>query len=311
MAQPTILPFPFDKLKKYTKKEADLLSMLTGYFPARGFEPLLTSRLTESFKKYLGSELIIQYESLYDAPFKQFIAGLPERFVCAAVSLTPLSRKVMIEIDPELAFALIDKILGGSGKTSLMNRPLTSLEEGILQFLVVKVLKELSTLMKGASYQLRFDKILTRTESLGLIEDKETSVVLLTFRLKFGPNDGYLRLCLPHPFLLDVFSGGEPVFDRSASDSRSFFDERSKNVESFKTIVWAEAGKVTLSASEIDNLERGDIILFDEAYPSYDKKHLSGNVRLRIGDVSNVGIDASVTEQPDTYQLKMERIIRE
>lgn len=309
MSQPIIQPFPFEKLKQFSHEEARLISQLTNYFPASGLGPQFLETFSELLKKYLGSSFLIRYESIFEAPYGKFIAGLPDRFIGMAVSLTPLTKKVIIEIDSDFAFALVDRLLGGPGEAPVALHSLTPLEEGILQFLVVKFLKELSPLTKGALGQLRFDKIVRTSAELSRMGDENETMILMTFRLRLNQTDSYLRLCLPSPLLLE-WEKKFPLFSARALPEDSFLESRLKSLEHFRTVVWGEVGYVSLSARELSQIQRGDIVLFDEAYPEFDGKKISGAVRLKLGEESLGGIEGKILDagSKETHQIQVKQV---
>ena len=291
---PSIQPFPFDKLKKFTGQEAELFSHLASYFPGRGYDLPILSKMVETLKKYLGSTFSLRFESLFAAPYEKFVAGLPSVFACFVVSLTPLPKKIMIELDSDLAFCLVDRMLGGPGEQPQNLHPFTSLEEGVLQFIVVRVLKELSSLMPKAPYQFRFDKIISTPSAISLLDEPQESMILITFRARINQTTGYIRLCLPHPVALQLFAEPGSV-DTS---------ERAKSFEHFRTSLWAEVGKVRLTAGEMRQVRRGDIVLFDDSHPDFDGKKLSGNLCLRVGQGTHGGIHATLQEG-DSLRVKI------
>ncbi len=286
MTKTSLQPFPFDKLKKLTRQEGELFSHLASYFPGQGYDPPLLLKMTETLKKYLGPTFSLRYESVFAAPYEKFVAGLPSLFACFVVSLTPLPKKIMIELDSDFAFCLVDRMLGGAGDQPQNLHPFTSLEEGVLQFVAVRLLKELSSLMPKAPYQFRFDKIVSLATAVSNLDEAQESVILITFRVRLNQTNGYIRLCLPHPVALQLFVATSNV-DTS---------ERAKNFEHFRTSVWAEVGKVTLTAGEMRRVQRGDIVLFDDSHPDFDGKKISGNICLRVGDGAHGGIHGTLEE---------------
>ena len=305
----TIQPFPFAKLKKVAKKEAEIFSWLAKYFPAPGLAPVFVEKLLEAMKRHLGAGFQLRYESVFEADHGKFIAGLPERFVCLVVSLTPLPEKVIIELDSDFSFALIDKMLGGEGVVPRLSRPYTKLEEGVLQFFCVKILKELADLMKQAPVKFRFDKIATQPQTLKALSEENESMVFLTFRLWLGEVEGYVRLAIPHAVVLSLASNPLTFMDGSLTRVAQFESQRLTAFDHFRTVLWGEVGRVTLTVAELKQLDRGDIILFDESYPTLSENHLSGCLRLRVGEGNSGEIDALVTESNETLKVKLERVI--
>lgn len=292
-------PFPFERLKKYSSREAALFNWLASCFPARDFSSPLLSNLTAVMKKYLGSSFSIQYESVFEAPFGQFVAGLPEHLVIPVVSLTPHPKKVMIEFDRAIAMASIDRMLGGPGEPPHLSQSITPLEEGVLEFLVIKILSELGQAFSVTGSKLRMDRMVTEAASLALLEDEKTPLVLLTFRVRVNQTDGYVRLALSLPLLMEM------NVEQSQTVPAAFFEERMKSFGHFRTVLWAEAGNVSLTVSDLENLERGDIILFDEAYATLDEGKWGGKVKLKVGEGTHGGLEASLSQGEKGFSARI------
>ena len=294
-------PFPFERLKKVTSGEAALFNWLAGCFPARNFSSPVLFALTEAMKKYLGSSFSIRYESVFEATFGQFVAGLPEHLVIPVVSLTPFPKKVMIEFDRALALASIDRILGGQGEPSGLAQSITPLEEGVLEFLVTKILNELGRVYPMAG-KLRMDRMVTAAAPLALLEEEKTSLILLTFRVHLHKTDGYVRIAIPLPLLNDI------SVRQGSFENASFFEERMKGFGHFRTLLWAEAGNVSLSVQDLENLERGDIILFDEAYSSLEEGKLAGAARLKVGEGLSGGMEADLSRGEKGFSARLNSV---
>ncbi len=301
MTESSITPFPFEKLKKYTDKQAELFTHLSHLLP---FELEGDNSILDVLKKYFGKQFTLRFESVFDAPYEKFIAGLPERFVAFVIGLTPSAKKVMIELDPDFALALVDKLLGGSGEVPQEFRPITSLQEGALKFVVVRILKELSDKLPQSPFSFRLDKVLSQATDLARQEDQGEWVILLTLRIKMGEVSGYIRLCFPHPLLSELAG---PAFQNLKDfEENSVFSKKLERMEAVRIPAWAEVARVSLLNNELAELRKGDIILFDETYSDFDGKNLSGNVHLRIGDEGLGVVEGKLVASQETLKIILE-----
>lgn len=305
-----ITSFPFDKLKKITAAQNNLLAPLLSAFPLRGYEPKVVQTLADNLKKFLGDSFRFRYESLYECSYAQFLEHLPERFLVLVVSLTPLTKKIIIELDPLISLALIDKLVGGTGKMPEAARPPSPLEEGVLQFLVVKVLRELSTAIAGQDHRLRLDRVVTQSRPLHLLEEEGGTTALVTFRFRVDHQDGYLRMAFTHSFLSEL-DRAQPIFDPQGIGADDFYASRLKGIDHFRNLLWAEVGRVTLTTLEIASLSRGDVLLLEECYPTFDGKKLHGGVRLRLGQGTGGFLDADVETGEGALRLRLKRVVKE
>lgn len=306
-----IQPFPFETLKTYSSKEASLLSWLYRVLPPSGYEPILSSRVTESCRKYLGTSFSIRSESVCDFSFSNFLEGLPEKFACAVVSLDHHPQKILIELDYGLSLSMVDRILGGAGQSRPAPGPLTSLEEGVLQFFVVKILQEIEN-FSGILPKPVLDKIVTRSSDLANFESPDARLILATFRVQLQNQDGYLRFVIPQSLLWPLRDSMERVIEKTLSRAEpSRIKDALRGFDSMKTVVWAEAGTVTLTPEDLSQIERGDIILLDEAYANFEGQKLTGEIIVRVGQDVPGGIRARIDGAEKSLKVKIEDIFQE
>lgn len=301
-----ITSYPFEKLKRYSREDARLIGSLAQLFPSRNFETPLVAKLAPLFKKYVGQSLEISYESLFESSYEQFVGNLAEHFVCFGVSLTPHVKPVIIEADSDLIFSIIDRTLGGDGASKLAKRALTPLEEGLLQFLVIECLQEVALLFENTEASLKWRHYYANTKILGRLEKPEARTILLTFRVRLGSEVGYVRLCFFEDFLKQVMASQVGDFAALASNQQKFLALRWQSLEHLRTVLWAEVGKVSLTTGEWAQLEKGDIVMFDEASPRLDNHgQLSGDIFLRCGDGESGGLMATLEVKDQNYMAKI------
>src|SRR5699024_10517397 len=69
--------------------------------------------LTTFFSSHLRSYVDITVASLDQIPYEEFIRSVPELTVLNVYSVSPLDGNIITEINPNIAYGLIDRILGG------------------------------------------------------------------------------------------------------------------------------------------------------------------------------------------------------
>lgn len=300
---PEIQPFPFEQLPQYSLKQVELINRLVKAFPARGIEMAGIQALKDYLSPYLRLPLTVCYESIFETQYGRFVGNLPEPFVCVGLTVVPLTQKVLMEVDLKLCFALIDHMLGGAGRTNQL-RPLTILEQGLIQFLVVKCLGLLENKQLMALPSLRFDKLYGTREGVRILRSDEEDVILVTFRVRFGEIHGYIRLALPTHLIADL--QGEPsCFVVEHGDYR---ERRLQVMSHLHSLIWAEVGHVMLSPSELVALERGDIILLDDAHPQLQAGKLSGRVWLRLGDGEGGGLWGNIEADGSRVNVRVDEV---
>lgn len=132
--------------------------------------------------------------------------------------------------------------------------------------------------------------------------------MLLTFRVRVNKTEGYVRFCLPHPALFDLLSG---VQQRESEREQHQKKRRFGDFDHFRIMAWGEVGRVKLTAGEVRQIQRGDIVLLDEAYSDFDGKKISGSLKIRLGEGTAGGVEGKLVESGERYRVKLENVFNE
>ena len=129
-----VRPYDFARPNKLSKDQLRTLQMMHESF-ARGF----LSTLSAYLRSYVEAEVVAADAMTYE----EFSRVLPNPGVMAIFSLPPLEGSAMIEIDPDLGFAVIDRLLGGPGTTPKQVRELTELEQPVMKRVLEQIIEHL------------------------------------------------------------------------------------------------------------------------------------------------------------------------
>ncbi len=174
-----------------------------GQFGGKQFQSL--SSIHESFARSLslslGASLRTSLEvamlSIEPNSYEQFLQQSTESSYFAAVALTPLESPAAIELDAAIAFPMLDLLLGGEGKPEEQLRPLTEIEEQILESVMKMVCHELQSLWKPLmGTDVRFERRLRQPQSQSLMPGNER-IVVIQFEIAMGEARGFLKLLVP------------------------------------------------------------------------------------------------------------------
>src|SRR5262245_44536551 len=97
--------------------------------------------LSTSLSAYLRTIVNLSVVSVEQFAYGEFLGSLTDPTAFYALAITPFDELGAIEINPAVAFATIDRMLGGTGQPLAINRPLTEIEQNIVDS-VVKLLLE-------------------------------------------------------------------------------------------------------------------------------------------------------------------------
>ncbi|MBL7685698.1 MAG: hypothetical protein JNK65_06665 [Deltaproteobacteria bacterium] len=300
----TILPFAFKGLQKISRRELEIERGLFNYLPFATKDYVIQSALEGFLSKQFNLEAKIRLERIEEMRNADFIRLLPEHCLVGVLGIQPVTSKAMMWIDSVLAANLIDRVLGGKGDLLSELRSFSPIEEGVFQYLILKTLSHVYEATQDSTpVHFRLDRVAKSPKELTDLSSEDSSV-LVHFRVQVGTCIGFVALCFPHPFIEGAFLQHEPL-DHPGTQEYSLGLQRFDSVSFIKTQVWAEIGNVSLTISEKNQLEKGDVILFDQTQCQMSGPHLSGNVILRVGEGKGGGFLSQVVSADSPALIKV------
>lgn len=255
-----IKPYDFRRPNKLSKDQIRTLVML---------HENLARLLTTSFSTYLRSMVRGQVVSIDQLTYEEFTKSLHNPTVMNIISLKPLEGNLLIEISPQLAFAIVDRLLGGYGYSLEKIRELTDIEQTVIKRVMAKILPNIKEAWQVvAELNPGFESIELNPLFTQIIPPTDM-IVLVTLELRIAEAFGLMNVCLPLAVL-------EPILDRLNAQvwfTRS--SNKTSNNQSFSAIqqrlaqasiqVSAELGRATISVGELLTLAVGDVIQLDQS----------------------------------------------
>ncbi len=153
--------------------------------------------LSTSLSAYLRTTINLSVASVEQFSYQEFLASLTDPTAFYSLSIAPFDEVGAIEINPSVAFAMIDRMLGGSGQPAPVNRPLTEIEQNVVDEVVKLMLDGLAEAWKAVTsltFGIRGRE--TRPQMLQVAAPNEI-VCAVIFDLKVGDVRGMINLCIP------------------------------------------------------------------------------------------------------------------
>ncbi|MGD8399907.1 MAG: flagellar motor switch protein FliM, partial [Bacillota bacterium] len=129
-----IKPYDFRRPNKFSKDQLRTLVML---------HENMARWMTTSLSTYLRTMARVEVVSIDQLTYEEFTKSLPNPTVMNLISLKPLDGTIIMEFSPQLAFAIFERLLGGSGATTEKVRELTDIEQIVIKRIVLKMLNNI------------------------------------------------------------------------------------------------------------------------------------------------------------------------
>jgi flagellar motor switch protein FliM len=187
-AADSVLTYNFRRPDRVSKEQLRSLHFLHDRF---------ARNLSTSLSAFLRAMTDVSIVSVEQFAYSEFLMSLPDPTAFYSVAMPPLDGIGALELNPSVAFAMVDRMLGGSGETAAPNRALTEIEQNVLDAVVKLILEHLTETWRGITdVRFRIQGRETRPQMLQVTGPNEV-VILLAFDLTLGPSRGMLSISIP------------------------------------------------------------------------------------------------------------------
>lgn len=153
--------------------------------------------VSTSLSAYLRSATEVNVVSVEQFTYSEFLMSLPDPTAFYALGLPPVDSLGALELNPSIAFAMIDRMLGGSGRAPQMSRALTEIEQNVVDSVIKLILENLTESWRPIlNVQFRIHGRETRPQMLQVAAPNEV-FILLVFDIRIAETRGMLNLCVP------------------------------------------------------------------------------------------------------------------
>ena len=256
--QKKVKSYDFKRPDKFSKDQIRTLFMLH-----ESFSRLLNTYLSTHLRTIVNVEVA----SVEQLTYQEFVQSLANPSVISILAVPPLKGNIIMEVNTEIAFAFIDRVFGGEGKSGIKTRVLTEIEEAVMRRFVEKAT---SHLKEAWANVVEFYPSLEATESnpqFTQIVPPSDMVVIVTIQMKVGEVEGMMNICIPYLVLEPVMSKLTTTFWVASSVSKDDEPEQVKilqrKIERTKVPFLVEMGDINITINEFLTLGFGDVLQLD------------------------------------------------
>jgi flagellar motor switch protein FliM len=254
--------FRFNKrLDKFSTNQLQTLRTLHDNF---------TRLLNNSLSVYLRTRVEATIVSIEQISYGDFIASIGIPSILSIFSMDPLPGSGIVQVDLNLVFSIIDRLLGGPGWFPQKLRDLTDIERTLMQRFMARML---NSYRESWNYlltlSLKIEALDSNPQFIPRIIPLDQIVAYVSCELKIGDMAGVMNFCLPYLVLQSI---GPQLSDFQWSPSvvagRGMTEEDIaqlvRNVERAEVDVEVELGRTIVSLRDLISLQVGDLVLFDK-----------------------------------------------
>ncbi len=275
LSQPTesrkIKIYDFKRPDKFSKEQIRTVSIMHETF-ARLTTTALSAQLRSLVQVHVASVDQLTYE--------EFIRSIPNPTTLGVINMDPLKGSAILEVDPAITFAIIDRLFGGQGEGTKVTRDLTDIETTVMEGIIVRILGN----MREAWSQVidlrpRLGQIETNPQFAQIVPPSEM-VVLVTLETKVGEVEGMMNFCIPYLTI-------EPIISKLSAQYWYSSVRRGATTENLNILrdrlatiavpMVVEIGAMELLVRDVLSLSVGDVVRLPDS-------HIEDKMALRVGD---------------------------
>lgn len=250
-----IVPYNFRRPDRISKDQVRSLYLLHDWF---------SHSLSSSLPIFLRTISEVTLISVEQQAYVEFLYGLTDPTVLITLTMHPLQGVAVLELNPTVAFPVIDRLLGGTGAPLDTPRAVTEIEQKVLESFFRIVADDLREAWKPLiELDLQIVGRETRPQLLQIVAPNEV-VVSIVFHVQIGDVRGMMSLCIPAIVLEPVIARfNQSSYTRNREvvpkQTRALIDQLAR----ISFPVSAEIRGSTASAEDILKIAPGDILLLD------------------------------------------------
>ncbi len=245
------------------------------------------TRIHENFARYLTTYFSAQLRtfvqinvvSVDQLPYDEFIRSVPKMTILNIFEAEPLEGRMVLEVHPNVAFAMLDRLLGGAGTAPAKLNSLTEIETIVMERIFSRAFESFQEAWKTViDLSPRLEALETNPQFLQLVSPNET-IALISLSTKIGDTTGMINLCIPHVVI-------EPIMPRLSVNNLFFSPKKTRAPEEVEVLnerinkaklpIIAELGTSYISVREFLGLTNGDVIRLD--------KTIREGIHIKIGE---------------------------
>jgi len=246
--------YDFKRPTKFSKEQLRTLELIFEHYGR-----LLSTNLPA----YLRKNVTVTVVTSETITFNEFTNSLSNPVILGIANFQPLKGNIIIDMGSEVGYAILDRMLGGQGRTIEKMRDFSEIELNILNRIMAVCTELLREPWKNVlDITPYIERIETNTQFAQIIAPNEM-IALVTLSIKIGEVEGFLNMCLPFITIQDIVDNLNTKF-WFTNKNNSNDEDQSVYIESMlrkvDVPVKAVLGKSSIPVKDFLGLQVGDVI---------------------------------------------------
>ncbi len=248
------LRFSKDQIRSLTRIHENFARLLTTYFSAK-----------------LRTYVHISVASADQIPYEEFIRSIPKMTIMNVYEVPPLDGRILMEVNPNVAYAMLDRLLGGKGTSHNKVDTLTEIETKIMSTMFERAFENFSDAWDTvAEMDPQLTEFEVNPQFLQMVSPNET-VVVISLNTTIGETSGMINICIPHVVLEPILPKLSVHYWMQSEKKENQPLENAlleKEIQKADVPIIAELGTSEISIEDFLMLDTGDVIELNQRIDS-------------------------------------------
>lgn len=264
--------YDFNRPAKFSKEHLRTLEIIYEHYGRL---------ISNNLPVYLRKNVQVSVSSSETVTFSEFSNALSNPVILGIMDFQPLNGNIIVELSTNLGYAMIDRMLGGSGTPLEKSRSFSEIEMTIIEKMMVlftqlmrdpwKNVLEVSPMLSRLETNPQFAQIVAPTDMTAIV----------TLNMKIGDVEGYINICLPFLTLEDIMDKLNTKYWYSTmqeNKDQNYEEYIEALIRKVDVPVKAVLGKSNISVSDFLGLQIGDCIRLNTKVDSEMEVYV-GNIK--------------------------------
>ncbi len=284
-----VTSYNFARPSKFGKEQLRTLEVIFDNF----------ARISSSFLTgYLRSTTTVEVLSSEQVTYGEFNNSLLNPVVLSIIDFNPFKGSIILDLSSSIGYAMIDRILGGTGNTISKTREFTDIEITLLSKIMENLIERLEEPWRQVcEIKPRLDKLETNSQFAQIMSPNEM-VALVTLSIKIGDVEGLMNFCIPY-IVIEPIVGNlntkhwfSTIDESEGEQYRPFVENHLQNAVIPISVI---VGKTNITVDEFINIQVGDVIPLDS--------YVTSDFKVKVGDLTKFYAKPGINKGKNAIQI--------
>ncbi|EDL63952.1 flagellar motor switch protein FliM [Bacillus sp. SG-1] len=257
------LRFSKDQIRSLTRIHENFARILTTYFSAQ-----------------LRTYVQITVVSADQVPFEEFVRSVPKMTILNIFDVPPLDGHILMEVNPNIGYAMMDRVMGGKGTGINKIENLTEIETKIMSNLFERAFDNLRDAWSNiAEIDPMLSEFEVNPQFLQMVSPNET-VVVISMNTTIGETSGMINIIIPHVVLEPIIpklSVSYWMQTKNKDIDPQETEMLEKRIKTAQVPIVAELGDSDITIDDFLMLDIGDVIQLN--------KRIDAPLTIKVGEI--------------------------